>query len=101
MAKETQIQLENRGDGPKLNKMVSNDHKRLRPFSTHGLQTHYNNINSHADNQNTFTSRMMRAAILSAFPNIDLRSFKELSAECTIMAGLEKELLKYDEIHVS
>ncbi|GAA5795314.1 hypothetical protein HPULCUR_000670 [Helicostylum pulchrum] len=97
MAKETQTQLENRGEGAKLNKMVSNDHKRLRPFSTHGLQTQHN-ISS--DSQNTFTSRMMRAAILSACPNIDLRSFKELSAECTIMAGLEKELLKYDEIHI-
>ncbi|KAG2228907.1 hypothetical protein INT48_004445 [Thamnidium elegans] len=100
MAKETQIQLENRGDGPKLNKMVSNDYKRIRPFSTHGIQTHHNIINAHPDNQNTFTSRMMRAAILSACPNIDLRSFKELSAESTIMAGLEKELLKYDEIHI-
>jgi hypothetical protein len=44
---------------------------------------------------------MLRAAILSVCPNIDLRSFKELSAESTIMAGLEKDLLKYDEIHVS
>lgn len=107
MAKETQSQLESRGEGHKLNKMVSNDYKRLRPFSNNISNNNSNSrlMNSaittiSSDNQNTFTSRMIRAAILSACPNIDLRSFKELSAESTIMAGLEKELLKYDEIHV-
>ncbi|KAG2195411.1 hypothetical protein INT47_002850 [Mucor saturninus] len=108
MAKETQSQLESRGESHKLNKMVSNDYKRLRPFSSNNSNNSSNNsrlMNSaittiSSENQNTFTSRMIRAAILSACPNIDLRSFKELSAESTIMAGLEKELLKYDEIHI-
>lgn len=77
--------------------MVSNDHKRLRPFSSHGNHLQHSNNTQSAENQ---ASRIMRAAILSACPNLDLRSFKELSAESTIMAGLEKELLKYDEIHV-
>lgn len=108
MAKETQSHLESRGESHKLNKMVSNDYKRLRPFSNNNSNNSSNNsrlMNSaittiSSENQNTFTSRMIRAAILSACPNIDLRSFKELSAESTIMAGLEKDLLKYDEIHV-
>jgi hypothetical protein len=106
MAKETQSQLESRGESHKMDKMISSEFKRLRPFSNNS-----NNMNSRpmisfattvsSESQNTSSSRMMRAAILSVCPNIDLRSFKELSAESTIMAGLEKELLKYDEIHVS
>lgn len=42
----------------------------------------------------------MRAAILSVCPHLDLRSFKELSAESTSLAGLEKDLLRYDELAV-
>lgn len=125
MARETQSQLESRGESQKMDKIVTSDYyyKRLRPFNSsnmNSVSSSYSKKSSSngssaantiisqsyattvtSDNQNTFTSRMIRAAILSACPNIDLRSFKELSAESTIMAGLEKDLLKYDEIHVS
>lgn len=121
MARETQSQLESRGESQKMDKIVTSDYyyKRLRPFNSSVSSSYSNKSSSNgssaantiisqsyattvtSDNQNTFTSRMIRAAILSACPNIDLRSFKELSAESTIMAGLEKDLLKYDEIHVS
>lgn len=47
-----------------------------------------------------FNTMMQRAAILTVCPTADVRSHKELSAESTILAGLEKDLLKYDEIHV-
>lgn len=105
MAKETQSQLESRGESHRMDKMISSDFKRLRPFGN-SSNTNSRPIMSFAttvssESQNTSTSRMIRAAILSVCPNIDLRSFKELSAESTIMAGLEKDLLRYDEIHVS
>lgn len=102
MAKETQSSLEARGDSNKLDKCTLSHHdKRLRPFMSRNLNQSGSSMPQLSDAHNTTTSRMLRAAILSVCPNIDLRSFKELSAESTIMAGLEKDLLKYDEIHVS
>ncbi|RCI03976.1 Rap/ran-GAP protein, partial [Rhizopus stolonifer] len=88
-AKETLHQLELRGESYRIDKAQTSNDKRLRSFM---------NKNIHA-NEN-ISSRMLRAAVLSVCPNIDLRLFKELSAESTIMAGLEKDLLKYDEIQI-
>jgi hypothetical protein len=99
MAKETQTLLESKGESSKLDKASLSD-KRLRPFMNIYTNHHLASIPQQGDNTNTYSSRMLRAAILSACPNIDLGSFKELSAESTIMAGLEKDLLKFDEIHV-
>ncbi|KAI8372754.1 uncharacterized protein BYT42DRAFT_44626 [Radiomyces spectabilis] len=48
----------------------------------------------------SFLNRLMRAAILYQCPGLDMRQFKELSAETVIMSGLEKELLRFDEIGV-
>lgn len=98
MAKETQTLLESKGESYKLDKVSLSD-RRLRSFMSRNTSQHPSFI-PQGDGANTFSSRMLRAAILSACPNIDLRTFKELSAESTIMAGLEKDLLKYDEIHV-
>ncbi|KAI9286206.1 hypothetical protein BC943DRAFT_276520 [Umbelopsis sp. AD052] len=42
-------------------------------------------------------NRIMRAAVASVFPEADLSSFKELSAEETIHLGLEREFLRFDE----
>lgn len=53
-----------------------------------------------SSNETSESTRLMRAAILSVCPHLDLRSFKELSAESTILSGLEKELIKYDELQV-
>ncbi|KAI8137704.1 hypothetical protein BJV82DRAFT_335108 [Fennellomyces sp. T-0311] len=41
-----------------------------------------------------------RHAVAAARPQLDLNSFKELNAEASIMAGLEKELLRFDELVV-
>ncbi|KAL0077579.1 hypothetical protein J3Q64DRAFT_1768321 [Phycomyces blakesleeanus] len=49
----------------------------------------------------THSSKRMRAALLSIYPTIDLRLFKELTAEATILAGLEKDLIKFDEMNIS
>ncbi|KAL7319157.1 hypothetical protein PS15m_002326 [Mucor circinelloides] len=102
MAKETQSSLEARGESNKLDKCTSHHHhdRRLRPFMSRNLNQSGSSMPQLSDANNTTTSRMLRAAILSVCPNIDLQSFKELSAESTIMAGLEKDLLKYDEIHI-
>ncbi|KAG2204507.1 hypothetical protein INT46_000260 [Mucor plumbeus] len=102
MAKETQSSFEARGESVKLDKCIPNSHhdKRLRPFMSRNSNQYGSSMPQLSDTNNTTTSRMLRAAILSVCPNIDLRSFKELSAESTIMAGLEKDLLKYDEIHI-
>ncbi|KAI8335214.1 hypothetical protein BD560DRAFT_340419, partial [Blakeslea trispora] len=90
-AKEVLAQLESRGEGNKLDKMLSHHDNRLRAFM---------NRNSNSHSENNSSSRMIRAAILSVYPNLDLQLFKELSAETTILAGLEKDLLKYDEIQI-
>ncbi|CEP18522.1 hypothetical protein [Parasitella parasitica] len=45
-------------------------------------------------------TKLMRAALLFLFQDINFRLFKEISAQVTIMAGLEKEFLRYDEIGV-
>ncbi|CAO3703149.1 unnamed protein product [Rhizopus stolonifer] len=42
----------------------------------------------------------MESALLSICPHLDLRSFKELSAEFTRLAGLERDLLRYDALAV-
>ncbi|KAG1144550.1 hypothetical protein G6F37_001300 [Rhizopus arrhizus] len=46
------------------------------------------------------TRHLMRAAILSVCPTLDLRSFKELSSESTITTGFENDLIKYDELQI-
>ncbi|KAG1052976.1 hypothetical protein G6F43_004914 [Rhizopus delemar] len=46
------------------------------------------------------TRRLMRAAILSVCPTLDLRSFKELSSETTITTDFENDLIKYDELQI-
>ncbi|KAI8881369.1 hypothetical protein K501DRAFT_189170, partial [Backusella circina FSU 941] len=50
--------------------------------------------------ENQQKSRFLRAALLSVCPGIDLTLFKQLSTETTILSGLEKDLLKYDEIQI-
>jgi hypothetical protein len=45
--------------------------------------------------------RLLHAAVLSVYHHLDLRNFKALSAESTILAGLEKELMRFDEMEAS
>ncbi|KAI9487728.1 MAG: hypothetical protein EXX96DRAFT_554441 [Benjaminiella poitrasii] len=100
MARDTLSRLESSNEGSKLDKAPPQD-KRLRPFISRNCNQTSSSISSQNDNHiNTLSSRMLRAAILTVCPKIDLQSFKEMSAESTIMAGLEKELLKYDEIQI-
>ncbi|KAI9243567.1 hypothetical protein BDA99DRAFT_449016 [Phascolomyces articulosus] len=49
--------------------------------------------------QNSET-RLFRAAVRSIYPDIDLRTFRELSAEATILSGLEKDILRFDEMEI-
>lgn len=41
-----------------------------------------------------------RAAVLSVWPDLDIDALTALSAQATILAGLEKELLRFDEMTV-
>ncbi|KAG2219577.1 hypothetical protein INT45_002535 [Circinella minor] len=54
---------------------------------------------TNSSNQNLET-RLLRAAIRSICSDIDLRLFRELSAEATILSGLEKGILRYDEMEI-
>lgn len=45
--------------------------------------------------------RLLHAAVLSIYHHLDLQQFKTLTAETTIMTGLEKGLLRFDEMEVS
>lgn len=47
------------------------------------------------------SSRALRKAVSIACPDIQVLSLRSLSAEATIMAGMEKELLRFDEMAVS
>ncbi|KAF7727657.1 Rap/ran-GAP protein [Apophysomyces ossiformis] len=86
MAKETLAYLEATGQGHCLDQSPL-EQRRGRSF--HSTLSSSNSA-----------SRSMRAAVLAAYPGLDLRNFKELSAEVTIMTGLERELLKFDEIGI-
>lgn len=107
-AKELILQLDE-SLGPshcKLGLAIDNRYKPLRSFSSAvitGISNHQYNSH-HQESNNTHrqsTTKIMRAAILFLFHDIDFKLFKELSAEATILSGLEKEFLKYDEIGVS
>lgn len=56
--------------------------------------------NGSSSTTNQAQNRIMRAAIYSTHPNLDFRELKELSAESTVLAGLEKEILKFDEMEI-
>jgi hypothetical protein len=76
----------------------SRNNRPLRSFSSAiitGMTNH-----QYQSQLNQPTTRIMRAAILFLFQDINFKLFKELSAETTILSGLEKEFLGYDEIGV-
>ncbi|KAG1047026.1 hypothetical protein G6F43_010510 [Rhizopus delemar] len=79
-AQETQHRLESSGH----RRLMDPSRRSLLPFGHPSVES----------------TRLMRAAILSVCPHLDLRSFKELSAESTSLAGLEKDLLRYDELAI-
>lgn len=91
--KETLKQLDATGESYKLGLKREKRSSRAKPATWSSSPSSYT--------ENKRISKMSRAAILSVSSNLDLRSFKELSAESTRLAGLEKELIKYDEIHVN
>lgn len=101
-AKELILQIEESvGHYNKLD--VENETKRHRPlrsFSSAIIIGMSNNQYQQQQQQSHHSTRIMRAAILFLFQDINFRLFKELSAETTILAGLEKEFLRYDEIGV-
>ncbi|KAI8875458.1 hypothetical protein K501DRAFT_289358 [Backusella circina FSU 941] len=57
-------------------------------------------ISSTHSSSTPLTIKMMRAALVFLFQSVEFKQFKELSAETTILAGLEKEFLKYDELGI-
>lgn len=63
--------------------------------------THQHYHHNHHQRQQYYESvKILRASLLFLFEDIKLCGFKELSAEMTILCGLEKEFLRYDEIGV-
>lgn len=100
-AKELILQIEESvGHYNKLD--VESDSKRHRPLRSisSAIITGMTN-NQYQQQQSHQSTRIMRASILFLFQDINFRLFKELSAETTILAGLEKEFLRYDEIGVT
>ncbi|KAI8971612.1 hypothetical protein BDF20DRAFT_688664 [Mycotypha africana] len=104
MAKETRMRLEKLNKGYRLEKTSLSDRRSGKPFASKNKDRC--SISSSSSNtgdnsiDNSQSSKMLRAALLTVCPDVDLQYFKELSAESTIMAGLEKDLLKYDELHI-
>jgi hypothetical protein len=102
-AKELVIQLdESLGTHNKLEiELDSKRHRPLRSFSSAIITSMTNNQFQQQQHQSNLSTKVMRAAILFLFQDINFTLFKELSAETTILAGLEKEFLRYDEIGVT
>jgi hypothetical protein len=102
-AKELILQLdESLGHSHNRLDVADNRHRPLRSFSSAiitGMTNHQ--YQSHHESNKYSTSKIMRAAILFLFQDINFKLFKELSAEATILSGLEKGFLRYDEIGVS
>ncbi|KAI8968968.1 hypothetical protein BDF20DRAFT_980556 [Mycotypha africana] len=102
--KDFVLQLQSTGQIGKLDLRTGS--KRNRPLrslsSTIGFSAaHQNTLQQDQIYQNKQDcARFMRASLLFLFQDIDFRLLEELSAEITILAGLEKEILKYDEIGV-
>ncbi|ORZ14221.1 hypothetical protein BCR42DRAFT_418306 [Absidia repens] len=63
-------------------------------YHQHQYQSTTNNRKGHV------LYRLLYAAVISVYNDLDLQKFKALSAETTILAGLEKELLRFDEMEV-
>ncbi|KAL7333571.1 hypothetical protein PS15p_202459 [Mucor circinelloides] len=112
-ANELILQLDSLGQLHKLDLELEPQTRRNRPkrsFSSAIItgmanQTFLlNNNNNNNNHQQTpllaTTARLMRASLMFLFQDINFKSFKEISAQVTIMAGLEKEFLRYDEIGI-
>ncbi|KAI9031575.1 hypothetical protein CLU79DRAFT_729173 [Phycomyces nitens] len=95
LAKDTQTHLEATGVGHTLDS-ANTDQKKSR--SLRNLSSSPNS--SGILNSTLQANRLMRAAILSVCPDLDLRLFKELSAESTSTMKLEDDLLRFDEIGI-
>lgn len=105
-ANELMLQLDSLGQLHKLDLELEPQKRRNRPkrsFSSAIItgMTNQTFLQNHQQNTITPASKLMRASLLFLFQDIDFKSFKEISAEVTIMAGLEKEFLRYDEIGVN
>ncbi|KAI8087007.1 uncharacterized protein B0P05DRAFT_533312 [Gilbertella persicaria] len=91
------LQLESSGQLHKLD--MEHEAKRSRPLRSLSSVIITGIITQPMSDQYNMT-RSMRAALMSLYSDIDFKLFKEFSAEVTILSGLEKELLKYDEMGI-
>ncbi|KAI8068440.1 hypothetical protein BC940DRAFT_237945 [Gongronella butleri] len=73
-----------------------------QPWTTnqHGVNHHQHHATSSSSSSLLCCHhyRLLYAAIHAVYTQLDLRQCKTLTAEATIMAGLEKELIRYDEM---
>ncbi|GAN02316.1 DNA helicase [Mucor ambiguus] len=111
-ATELVLQLDSLGQLHKLDLELEPQTRRNRPkrsFSSAIITGMANQtfLPSNSSNQQqqlntvlTTATRLMRAALMFLFQDINFKSFKEITAQVTIMAGLEKEFLRYDEIGI-
>ncbi|KAI8380653.1 hypothetical protein EDC96DRAFT_433831 [Choanephora cucurbitarum] len=76
---------------------IEHDVKKKRPLRSLSSVILTSITGIHGSNQ-YHTDRSVRAALLLLYHTIDFKQFREFSAETTILSGLEKGLLKYDEI---
>ncbi|KAI9487575.1 MAG: hypothetical protein EXX96DRAFT_553823 [Benjaminiella poitrasii] len=98
-ATELMLQLVSKGQTHTLD--LDNETKRSRPLRSFSsaLITSISTQNC-SQQQETYSTRLMRASLLFLFQDIDFKLFKELTAEMTILSGLEKEILRYDELEI-
>ncbi|KAI7857606.1 hypothetical protein BDC45DRAFT_500213 [Circinella umbellata] len=92
----------NVGEGGKKTGPTTTSQPRRRPLRS--ISSAIINKNNGTATTTTITqnleTRLFRAAVRSTCSDIDLRLFRELSAEETILSGLEKGILRYDEMEI-
>ncbi|CDH51310.1 rap ran-gap family protein [Lichtheimia corymbifera JMRC:FSU:9682] len=95
VARETETELEVHGQGHLLDHatLITDPKGRRRPLRSISSAI----ISTQQQHPASPSTRTMRAAVKAVHSTLDMRDFREMSAQATILSGLEKDLLRFDE----
>lgn len=95
LARETETELELHGQGHLLDHatLITDPKGRRRPLRSISSAI----ISTQHQHPPSPSTRTMRAAVKAVHSTLDMRDFREMSAQATILSGLEKDLLRFDE----
>ncbi|KAI9319486.1 hypothetical protein BX666DRAFT_2025779 [Dichotomocladium elegans] len=104
-ARQTEADMELKGHGYLLDHFTIDSKGRRKPLRSISAALVHNTQQQHHHalldiSTTTSQARTVRAALRTALPDIDVRCFREMSAQATILSGLEKGLLHFDEMEI-